>query len=173
MSRESADLALLASHLRLAAEAVQVQTVELVAVGRSVDLLPVAERLQRLMVGEESSGSAEVLGARSLLVRPLHMRPAASANGHSGPSGIVLVAPSTVKKSDLVPVTDLIGITGWPLLGVITYRSAPFWRRGFLGRRPSPVAEPDRANPMTERPEAREEVTALAGTRDRAYRSEA
>lgn len=173
MSHESVDLALLASHLRLAAEAAHVQTVELVAVGRTVDLLPVAERLQRLMVSEESSASTEVLGARSVLVRPLHMRPAGSANGHSGPSGIVLVAPSTVKKSDLVPVTDLIGITGWPLLGVITYRSAPFWRRGFAGRRPVPVAKPDSANPMTPRTEVREEIVALAGTRDRAYRGEA
>jgi hypothetical protein len=173
MTREFSDLALLVSHLRLAAEAVHVQTIELVAVGHSVDLLPVAERLQRLMVSEESSESAEVPGARSLLVRPLHMRPAASANGHSGPSGIVLVTPSTVKKSELVAVTELIGITGWPLLGVITYRSAPFWRRGFLGRRGSPVAEPARAIPLTDPTDVREEVVALAGTRDRAYRSQA
>jgi hypothetical protein len=138
-----------------------------------VDLLPVAERLQRLMVNEESSGPPEDLGTRSVMVRPLPLRPATSANGHSGPSGIVLVAPSTVKKSDLAPVTDLIGITGWPLLGVITYQSAPFWRRGFLGRRSSPVAEPTRANPSTGRTEVREEIVALAGPRERAYRSEA
>ena len=173
MSRESLDLAVLASHLRLAAEAAQVQTVELVAVDRSVDLLPVAERLQRLMNNAESPGSPDVPGARSVLVRPLMMRPPAAANGHSGPAAIVLVAPSTVKKADLVPVSDLIGITGWPLLGVITYRSAPFWRRGFLGRRLSPGSQPDRANPMTQRPEVSEEIVALAGTRDRAYRSEA
>ena len=40
-------------------------------------------------------------------------------------AGLVLVAPTVLPKSELDVVGDVLSITGWPLLGVIAYRSTP------------------------------------------------
>jgi hypothetical protein len=37
----------------------------------------------------------------------------------------VLVAPTVLPKSELDVVGDVLSITGWPLLGVVAYRSTP------------------------------------------------
>ena len=52
----------------------------------------------------------------------------ASTNG-AGSTGLVLVAPSTLKRSDLDPIVHLVAMTHWMLLGIITYERPPRFRR--------------------------------------------
>jgi len=51
------------------------------------------------------------------------------------PMGLVLVAPTVLKKAQLEPLNDLLEVTGWPLLGVIPYRRRTLGNHdGLLGR---------------------------------------
>src|SRR5207244_591342 len=45
----------------------------------------------------------------------------ASTNGAGTSTGLVLVAPSMLSRSDLDPIAHLLAMTHWLLLGVITY----------------------------------------------------
>jgi hypothetical protein len=53
----------------------------------------------------------------------------ASTNGAGASTGLVLVAPSMLKRSDLDPIMHLVAMTHWLLLGVITYERPPRFRR--------------------------------------------
>jgi len=53
----------------------------------------------------------------------------ASTNGAGHSTGLVLVAPSMLKRSDLDPIAHLVAMTHWLLLGVITYERPPRFRR--------------------------------------------
>ncbi len=134
---KASDLAWLAMRLRLAATAARVLTVELVPAGSSVDVSPLADRLQRhLSAGQVHEASADAATgseppSRLPVIRPLGAS-SPIVQGESSGIGLVLVAPRKLQKADLDPVTDLLAITGWPILGVITYRTATFWRAGAL-----------------------------------------
>lgn len=40
----------------------------------------------------------------------------------SGSAGVVVVTPTVVKRADMDKARDLLGLTGWPAVGVIAYR---------------------------------------------------
>jgi len=78
----------------------------------------------------------------------------AGTNGAGTSTGLVLVAPSMLKRSDLDPIAHLVAMTHWLLLGVITYERPPRFRR----RKKQPVR-------MTTPPTVVTEVTQRAATR--------
>jgi len=133
----SSELVWPATRLRLAASAAQVSTVELVPAGSSIDVATLAARLHRQLGGRQihdanASGlPADTDGQLLPVVRPLGAASPA-VPGDAARTGLVLVAPSRVKKAHLDPITDLLSITGWPVLGVITYQPGRFWRPGAL-----------------------------------------
>jgi hypothetical protein len=43
----------------------------------------------------------------------------------NGSAGIVVVTPTVVKRTDMDAAKDLLGLTGWPAVGVIAYRRGP------------------------------------------------
>ena len=55
----------------------------------------------------------------------------------NGSAGIVVVTPTVVKRTDMDSAKDLLGLTGWPAVGVIAYRRGPL--ATTLGR---PTAKP-------------------------------
>ncbi len=125
---QSLDFTLLGARLRLAAHAARVGTIELVPADPSLDVSRLAEHLQNQLGPAPSRDAAAEPGDGRFLpvVRPL---------GASGPvpdssssaSGLVVVAPDTLKKTQLAPIGDVLTITNWPVLGVITYPRPRFW----------------------------------------------
>jgi hypothetical protein len=63
----------------------------------------------------------------------------ASTNGAGTSTGLVLVAPSMLSRSDLDPISHLLAMTHWLLLGVITYEPPRRFRRR---RRPVHMTTP-------------------------------
>ncbi len=68
--------------------------------------------------GGGSSGADR--GASGLRIRSFSLQTASSNDGTS--AGIVLVSPSTVMKTELVDVSNLLRVTRVPLLGLIVYK---------------------------------------------------
>jgi capsular polysaccharide biosynthesis protein len=123
----SLDFTILGARLRLAAHAARVGTIELLPVDPSVDVARLAEHLQN-QLGPVSGHdlAAEPTNGRYLpVVRPLGAP--GSPPGAAPGSGLVVVIPDSIKKSELTPVSDVLTITNWPVLGVITYNRPPFW----------------------------------------------
>ena len=46
----------------------------------------------------------------------------------NGSAGIVVVTPTVVKRTDMDAAKDLLGLTGWPAVGVIAYKRGPLRR---------------------------------------------
>ena len=63
----------------------------------------------------------------------------ASTNGSGASTGLVLVAPAMLERSDLDPIVHLVAMTHWLLLGVITYERPSRFRRR---RRPVRMTTP-------------------------------
>ena len=130
--------------LRLAAEAAGVENVGLLAAGPDVDLGSLAESLTAAQPapagGRRKTGSSNRNGHQrnghqaGVAIRPF----SPSLSNGSRPSGLVLVAPSVLKKTELVDASQFLKVANLPLLGVIAYGTPGFdWRefdwREFLG----------------------------------------
>jgi len=130
--------------LRLAAEAAGVENVGLLAAGPDVDLGSLAESLtaaqpapaggRRKTAGSGRNGHQRNGHQAGVAIRPF----SSSLTNGSRPSGLVLVAPSVLKKTELVDASQLLKVANLPLLGVIAYGTPGFdWRefdwRDFLG----------------------------------------
>lgn len=122
-----------AARIRMAAEAKGARTVQLVPVGRRLDLWPLARRLERVeFPGAEAEGEGgAVAGAAPARcrVRPFVLGGGSRSARSSGSSALVVVAPDVVKRSKLVDLAHLLRVTPQPLLGVVTYRR-PLWQGG-------------------------------------------
>jgi uncharacterized protein involved in exopolysaccharide biosynthesis len=141
---EFQDVTAIAMRLRLAAEAAGLRGVGLVPIGPHVNVRPLAERLEALssegaatvaaaepalgesveaaVAGRLRRSAAGTLTGRSPLpvrIRPFEVQNASLSNG-SG-TGLVLVVPSTVKKTELAEAGHLLAVSRLPLLGLITY----------------------------------------------------
>jgi uncharacterized protein involved in exopolysaccharide biosynthesis len=128
------DVRPVAVRVQLAAEAANVNVIELVTTDLSQDMTELAARLG------ESLGSSITLDRTRLTrskTRPggtgvsgTVPDPKSAENSAANPSspngqprrGAVAVVPSALEQSELMQVSDLLAVTGWPLLGVITYR---------------------------------------------------
>jgi hypothetical protein len=72
-------------------------------------------------------------------------------NGNASGTALVLVTPHVLRKRDLESSADAVALTGWPVIGVITYQataqraqlSSRFSRGGAFMGRPLPP-EPGR-----------------------------
>jgi capsular polysaccharide biosynthesis protein len=132
------ELSSVAARARLAVEAAGFRIVVLSGIGDSaVDLDALARRLQDALAGEERIAAAMSRpGGRSfvqvLAIDADGLR-AMSASGVT--VGLIFVAPPTLDKRELEWVNDLHSITGWKVLGVVTYRS----RKRRFGPRASTV----------------------------------
>jgi len=102
----------------LAAQRAEVDIVHLAGVGPPVDLGPLADQL--------GAGAPELtvdtIGASSEAAAPRRRRT------DTVDEGLVVVAPEVQPRSALSDVERLLGVSRWPLLGIITYPS-PIWRR--------------------------------------------
>lgn len=106
--------------LEASARSSDLSSIELVSVGRRVDLPALAERLALSSPdGERAPGP---------VVRPLEPQAAQSDAGRS--SGLVVVVPRVVKLGEIRRAKDLAEVTGWPLVGVVAYEPS---RHGPLG----------------------------------------
>ena len=117
-SHQSRDVAVVATQLQLAAASAEVDTVALITAGASFDLQNFSDSLHRALAAAFLKGARQprrlVIESFSLAVMDADYR-----------AGLVLVAPTVLPKSELDVVGDVLSITGWPLLGVIAYRSTP------------------------------------------------
>jgi uncharacterized protein involved in exopolysaccharide biosynthesis len=146
--------------LRLAAEAAALRKVGLVSIGPQVNVGPLAERLEAASPEEDSElgvaepelaepveaavsgrprrvGTGTLTGARArpaVSVRPFDVQNASLNNGSAG--GLILVLPTTVKKSEVMEAGHLLTVSRLPLLGLITYprrRTVRGPRRALVG----------------------------------------
>ena len=131
----------LGGHLRLATNGAGVSSIRLVSAGPEIDLERMAERL----------GAAAGLPRNELALATAQLPidrghgpswgipVVASTNGAGTSTGLVLVAPSMLSRSDLDPIAHLLAMTHWLLLGVITYEPPRRFRRR---RRPVHMTTP-------------------------------
>src|SRR5207244_2917213 len=122
----------------------RVEAVEVVTAGPLIDIAPLSDELQQLL---RPARSAEIVGSPPALslaqaielsvvqesrvdlipysglrsIKPFSYATGLSKDGDFATTGLVVVAPTNVKKRDLNQVADLIRMTGWPLLGLVTY----------------------------------------------------
>jgi capsular polysaccharide biosynthesis protein len=119
-SHESRDVAIVATRVQLAAATAEADTVALVTAGMSFDLQTFLDSLHRALAAAVLKGARE---PRRLLIESFNF--AVLDGDYRAGIGLVLVAPTVLPKSDLDVIGDVLSITGWPLLGVIAYRSTP------------------------------------------------
>ena len=117
-SHQSRDVAIVATQLQLAAASAEVDTVALITAGASFDLQNFSDSLHRALAAAFLKGARQ---PRRLLIESFSL----AVLDADYRAGLVLVAPTVLPKSQLDVVGDVLSITGWPLLGVIAYRSTP------------------------------------------------
>jgi capsular polysaccharide biosynthesis protein len=126
-----------ATRIRMAAEAARVRSVTLVAADSRIDLAAVAERLRNAAIEEpampavatagQTAGPERMTRAARLPIRPFGVGGPALSTG--GQSGLVVVAPVPVKKSQLDDAAHLLRVSSAPLLGLITCPPRGSWWR--------------------------------------------
>ena len=148
-----AEAAPIAARLKLAAEASKVQQVGLLDVGGEFDLSKLAEQLDAMAVEPELEREPALVGTFrvaqgapamtheaadhahvGLRIRPFS--PESATLNHGVVRALVVVAPATLKKAELVDVSHLLRVTRLPLLGLITYKRSP--RRGRTASESAP-----------------------------------
>jgi capsular polysaccharide biosynthesis protein len=142
---------MIASRIRLATRAAGVETVELIAAGKPIELDSLAVRLFALQGSNGVDATVRANSAKDLdtvagftltpprppstggvILRPQERPPrvfvspfdpvkAATRNG-AGFSGLLVVTPRVIKKARLDETRGLLTTVGWPVLGLITYR---------------------------------------------------
>jgi capsular polysaccharide biosynthesis protein len=130
-SPEPREVAVAATRLKLAAATAEVDTVALIAAGPPLDLQDLVDALHKALADDFLMGA---LQPRRLWIQKF----AFAVPEPEYPIALVLVAPTALPKTELDAVSDVLSITGWPLLGVVAYRVAPArWPRH--GREPEPT----------------------------------
>jgi hypothetical protein len=110
-----------AARVRLGAAAAGFRNVGLVAAGPDVDLEQLAERLQAAAVNGGKTAGAGGPDPHDLPDCRIGAFAAEGASLNGGGTGLVLVSPARVKKSELLETTHLLRVAPFPLLGVIAY----------------------------------------------------
>jgi capsular polysaccharide biosynthesis protein len=123
------------ARLRLAAEAARVRNVTLVAAGPRVDLDGLADSLKASAAAEALQTNGNGVGAYPAPLRIASFDAEHPPFNNGSRSGLVLVSPTALKKTDLSDVAHLLQASRLPLLGVITY-DATKGERGRGARTP-------------------------------------
>jgi capsular polysaccharide biosynthesis protein len=127
---------MLGLRLRRVAREAQIRTVELATIGPETDLKRLARQLQAHVNGHPLTRESTTLGNGSgPAVRVFASPPATRTNGAESSVGLVVVAPSIVKKTELERAIELSLLTEWPLLGVLTYKRGRSGSRRRRGKR--------------------------------------
>jgi hypothetical protein len=125
------DVVAVMGRLQLAARAKGVENIGLVAAQRGLDLDDLAKRMDAVWFdgavltslvgarGVEAGAEAGPPSGTSARVRPFNAQQLALSNG--GGTGLVLVSPPTLKKTELDDVMHLLRMSPAPLVGVITH----------------------------------------------------
>jgi len=110
------DRSTVVTHLDMAAASNKVHRVELIGAERGADLARLAELLGADgSVGNGARVAVSVAGSTDAR----HVNGWASNNHRR--AGFVLVTPTVVPRSDLQPVSDVLTVSRFPLIGIITY----------------------------------------------------
>jgi capsular polysaccharide biosynthesis protein len=131
------ELAPVAARIRLAADAVGVDDVVVLPVKGDIDVRPLVKNLKRATrKGFGGAGEAPAHGrpVTRILAADLESPPVIDERRTTG---LVLLSPTGLAKSDLVDIGHLLRVTPLPLLGLIVYRPG----RIFGRRRRSAAAE--------------------------------
>jgi len=130
LPRESSrDLPWVQWQLGAQAKRTGVATVELATAGPSIDLLPLRSGLLRAASGAVTAGASRRVATSAasrrqdanLKIRVLDRADAPQIH-LNGATGLVVVAPTAIKRTDMEAPKDLLRVTGWPAVGVIAYR---------------------------------------------------
>jgi capsular polysaccharide biosynthesis protein len=105
----------LPTRLKLAATAADVRALELVGLGEIPDLASLARTLRVSLAQGQGEG-------KGLAVFAIDDAPTRYRNGQAPGSGFVLIAGGTIRKGALASVSDLVSLSGRPLLGIVGYR---------------------------------------------------
>jgi hypothetical protein len=120
---EPADVSEVATRIVLAASVARVDAVQLVA-APEVDLEPLAAALdadRTATNGHKPRTRETPLPSISVVDRSRLRR--------GRPAGLVVVSPTRISASALDEVRDLVAISGWPVLGAVTYEPTSFFHR--------------------------------------------
>jgi hypothetical protein len=124
--------------LREAARQAHVAKIDLLGIGSTVDLALIAGALDSAVAtrnanGSEAAGAAQqAWSGRAFTIRPFGLREVGEGKG----TGLAVIAPAILKKSELVEAMDFLRTTPWPLLGVMTYKPTPqHWWSSILPAR--------------------------------------
>jgi hypothetical protein len=148
MTMDALALASIATRLRWAAGFNGVTRIQLSAADPGLDVAPLARCLDALLAAHPVASSGPDQPPARLQVHPAG--DFSDLSGEAARTALVLVAPDRVRKRELDPVRDLQAITGWPLIGVISYPHRRFWQR--RGRPILPDFQPATSgNPVYER----------------------
>jgi capsular polysaccharide biosynthesis protein len=118
------DLSSLGWRLWVQASRNGLSTMYLTSVGESLDLEALAAALEAAPESPqdpETRSGATRSAQPALRIRALDPTDVRSFNAGKK-AGLVIVAPTVVKRAALEPVRDVLALTGWPALGMITYQ---------------------------------------------------
>jgi capsular polysaccharide biosynthesis protein len=126
--------------LRLAAESAGVERVALAGRAPTLDLEQLAARLEQV---QRRLGDVRVHDGRAGVAPHVTVF---SGDGRmdTDTTGLVLVLPTTVKRVELLDLRYLLGVTTFPLLGLITYRPSRLRSRRLRRRAAALTPQPDR-----------------------------
>jgi capsular polysaccharide biosynthesis protein len=127
------DVIAVAARLRLAAKAAGVRNIGLLPTRRDLDLESLAARLDAAsaaapalasVVGSGAGPRAEAVpDGPTFRIRPFDIRDSAMSSNRGG-TGLVLVSPTTLKKTELDEIKHLLRMSPGPLVGLLTYTPA-------------------------------------------------
>jgi capsular polysaccharide biosynthesis protein len=147
------DLAEVAENVQLASQTAGVGRVEVMSVDAERDISQFVAALAQALRLTAGGSSPMAAGRRGPFALGDGPRPAGllgermvgvDTGGDPRRTGLVLVSPDEARVADLEPVRNLLGITGWPLLGVVVFKTVR-----------SPLLMPRHRRRRPERPDAR------------------
>jgi uncharacterized protein involved in exopolysaccharide biosynthesis len=122
------DVIAIAARLRLAAKAAGVRDVRLLPARRDLDLQILAPRLDAAaapalasVVGSDAEyEGAAVTDGTTFRIRPFDIRDSALSSNRGG-TGLVLVSPTALKKTEIDEIKHFLRMSPGPLVGLLTY----------------------------------------------------
>ena len=136
--------AVVAETARLAAIAADVRSIQLVAADPTRDLSGLAEAMQSALSHALAGTSRSRISPAPPRFRSFTSAPTKATDVRA--TGLVAALPSTVSKTDLEPLQSLLEITGYALIGIITYPHERRWpKRDALDRFSPDVTEKESA----------------------------
>lgn len=129
--------AVLVARIRIAASRAGVSHIQLVPVNESPEAISVVDVLSERLGYRAPVASAPVpLNGNGQVVRPRRKQPSHEIevtpfdpalylkNGNANATGLVLVTPHVLARRDLESSAEAVSMTGWSVLGVITYEAS-------------------------------------------------